>query len=112
MSHRVTTQTEIKDKELAIAALHQANCAFTERGNELTITSGPLKNATLNLATGRIEGDTDFGHKNNNDSLGFLKRFYAEAKVKQECAIQGITIEERTVEKDGTIKLLCQGHFA
>lgn len=112
MSHRVTTQTEIKDKALAIQALKHANMAFQEYNNTLTVSSGPMAGASIDLSTGQVTGDTDRGHKNNDDSLGLLKRYYAEAKIRQECAIQGITIEDRIVEKDGRIRLVCQGHFA
>lgn len=112
MSHRVTTQTEIKDKALAIQALKQANMAYSESGSTLHITTGPIADAMINLTTGEVSGDTDRGHKRGDDGLGILKRFYAEAKVQQECALQGIVIEERIVEKDGRIRLKCQGHFA
>jgi len=112
MSHRVTTQTEIKDQALAIQALKAAKMDFTQSGSTIRITSGPIAGASINLTTGDVEGDTDQGHRRSDNSLGLLKRHYAEAKIQQECRIQGITIESRTVEKDGRIRLRCQGHFA
>jgi hypothetical protein len=112
MSHRVTTQTEIRDKALAVQALQEADMSFSEASEStLRINSGPIAGAVINLTTGEVTGDTD-RHNRGNDSLGLLKRFYAEAKIKQECRIQGITIEKRIVEKDGRIRLSCQGHFA
>lgn len=112
MSHRVITQTEIKDKALAIQALKQANMAFTDHGNTLHITSGSIAGAVVDLTTGEITGDTDRGHRRDDNGLGVLKRYYAEAKVREQCTLQGITIEERIVEKNGAIRLRCQGHFA
>ena len=112
MSHRVTTQTEIKDKALALQALKQAGFKYDEMGTSIHVTSGPMAGATLDLTSGQVTGDTDQGHNRGNDSLGLLKRHYAEAKIRQECALQGISIDERVVEKDGRIRLKCQGHFA
>lgn len=112
MSHRVTTQTQIKDRALAISALKAAGMAFTEQGSSINITGGPIAGAQIDLSSGMITGDTDRGHRNSNDNLGVLKRHYAEAKIRQELQIQGVTIEERIVEKNGSIRLRCQGHFA
>lgn len=112
MSHRVTTQTEIKDKALAIEALKASGASYVDRGQTIDVTSGPMNGATIDLRTGSIGGSWDVGLRNNNDSIGFLKRFYAEAKIKQECHLQGIIIESREMQKDGTIKLVCQGSFA
>lgn len=112
MSHRVTTQTEIKDKTLAIQALKDAKMAFSDMGDSLSITSGPIAGATVDLKSGVIHGDSDRGHRGGNDGLGVLKRYYAEAKVKQECALQGVTMHNRIVEKDGSIRIRCSGHFA
>ncbi len=110
MSHRVTTKTEIKDKGLAINALKAAGFGYEDLGSSLRITSGPARNATLDLKTGEILGDTDYSHQNNDDSLGILKRYYAEAKYRQECQIQGYTIESREEMKDGRIVLTCYGN--
>lgn len=112
MSHRVTTQTEIKDKTIALAALKASGASFVDRGQTIEVTSGPMNGATIDLRTGSIGGSYDVGLRNTNDSIGYLKRFYAEEKVKAECHLQGIVIESREVQKDGSIKLTCQGHFA
>ena len=105
MSHRVTTETEIKDKALATAALKTAGISYQESGQTIRFTSGPLANATLDLSTGRISGDTDYGH--SPAKLAELKMFYGEAKYKLECNRNGIMVESRTVNKAGEIELLC-----
>ena len=105
MSHRVTTETEIKDKALAIQAIKKAGLSYTEAGSTIRFTSGVLANATLDLNTGRITGDTDYGHSANK--VGDLKMFYGEAKYLFECARNGIMIESRTLNKAGEIELIC-----
>ena len=105
MSHRVTTSTEIKDKALAMQAAKAAGIGVVDDGSYLRFTSGALLNATLDLRTGTISGDTDYGH--TSEKLGVLKMHYSEAKYKLECARQGIMIEERTVNKDGHVELIC-----
>ena len=111
MSHRVTTRTEIRDKSLAIQALKSAGLSFIDRTNSLEVTSGPMMGATIDLRTGNIEGSFDVGLRDSNNSLGFLKRHYAEAKIMQEFMIRGIAVESREVLKDGSIRLICQGDF-
>lgn len=105
MSHRVTTQTEIKDKALAMQAAKAAGIGVVDDGNSLRFTGGALNHAVLDLRTGLISGDTDYGH--TADKLGLLKLHYSEAKYKLECARQGIMIETREVNKDGTVSLYC-----
>lgn len=105
MSHRVTTETEIKDKALAIAALKTAGISYVEQGNDvLRFTSGRMANASLDLRTGRITGDTDYGH--TQDGLGVLRQNYGEAKYRQECLKQGVSIESREVDREGNIILM------
>lgn len=105
MSHRVTTQTEIKDKALAMQAAKAAGVGVADDGSYLRFTSGPLTNAVLDLRTGTISGDTDFGH--TSEKLGILKMHYSEAKYKLECARQGIMIESREMSKSGDVVLFC-----
>ena len=105
MSHRVTTETEIKDKALAISAIKTAGISYQESGQTIRFTSGPLANATLDLNSGRISGDTDYGH--SATKLGELRMFYGEAKYKLECNRNGIMVESRTINKAGEIELLC-----
>jgi hypothetical protein len=105
MSHRVTTRTEIKDKDLAKAALTQAGYAFSEHGSHLTITSGDLKNASINIDNGEISGDTDYRH--SESKFGALRQYYSEQKYKKELAKNGGYIESRAVDKNGDIILMC-----
>lgn len=107
MSKRVTTQTDIKDKGLAIAALTSAGLAFQEMGNTLRITSGPLANATIDLGSGLISGDTDFGHR--KESMGILRQHYSEAQFRKEATKAGVSIGQRLVEKQsGDVILKCR----
>jgi len=94
----------MKDKSLAIAAIKAAGLGYTEVGNTIRFNSGRMANATLDLTTGDISGDTDYGH--TQDVLGALRQNYGEAKFKQECNKQGIMIESRQVEKNGDIVLM------
>lgn len=106
MSHRVTTETEIKDKTLALQAAKTMGITAVENGKDsLRFTSGPLANSYLDLRTGRITGDTDYGH--SASSLGALTQAYGEAKYRQECLRQGISIESREIDREGRIVLMC-----
>lgn len=105
MSHRVTTQTEIKDKALAMAALKQAGFSYAERGDTLTITSGELSNASIDLRTGTVSGDTDYGHR--AERFGALRQFYSEASYKAGLNKNGGYVESREVDKNGDIILMC-----
>jgi len=105
MSHRVTTETEMTDRTLVKSACKQQGVNFTESGDTMHFTGGPLNGATLNLKTGQITGDTDYGH--SRASLGALKQAYGEAKYLFECQKQGIQVESRTVDtKTGDIILM------
>lgn len=106
MSHRVTVNTEIKDRALALDALKAAGVSYREQGDFLHLTGGDYNNATINLKTGQISGDTDWGH--NSGKLGLLRQHYGEAKFRQEAFRQGITISNRTVDKDGNVVLTCR----
>jgi len=106
MSHRVTTETEMKDRELVKAACKAQGVSFSDSaGNTIHFTGGKLQGASLDLKTGRISGDTDYGH--NAKTLGALRQAYGEAKYRFECARQGIQIESREVDKAGNIVLIC-----
>lgn len=106
MSKRITTETEIKDMEIAQKALRDAGMTFKADGSYIHITSGALANATINLTTGLVEGDSDFKH--TKSSLGILRQHYAEAKLVHELAKQGGYVESRNVNKEGEIELIYQ----
>lgn len=110
MSHRVTTETEIKDKaclDKALKAFNKAGAAgkgleYTQKGNILTFTSGKLKNATLDLSTGQMAGDTD---NQSEADLGSLRQVYALEKVKADIVRRGGSVKSVITAKDGTIKV-------
>jgi hypothetical protein len=101
MSRRISTQTEIKDKDLAIAALNQAGIMHEVIGNTIRMNSGFMANATLDLNTGTVTGDSDFGH-----NFGLLRQYYSEAKVRAEYLKSGAVIDERQNDVEGNIILL------
>jgi hypothetical protein len=103
MSRRITTKTEMTDKGLAIQALKEAKITHEVHDNVIVMTSGALDNASLDLRTGTITGDTDYGH--SADSLGLLRQFYAEAKVKAEYLRNGTIIDSREINTEGDIVL-------
>ncbi len=107
MSKRITTKTDIKDKGYAITALKNAGLAYEEMGSTmLRITSGALANATIDLTSGVITGDTDFGHR--RETLGMLRQGYAEIRVRAEAAKEGAQIKQRIQAKDGSVILKCR----
>jgi hypothetical protein len=104
MSHRITTRTKIKDKKLAIQALKQAGWSYNESGSTLRITDGPMRSSAIDLSTGDIRGDTD---QHSRNQLGALRKYYGEAKYRQECIKRGALVESREVIKNGDIRLIC-----
>jgi hypothetical protein len=107
MSKRITTKTDMKDKAFAIQALKNAGLAYEEMGNTtLRITSGALAHATIDLTTGNITGDSDFGHR--SEVLGSVRKHYSEVKFRHEAAREGVQIKSRQEHKDGSIRLVCR----
>jgi len=104
MSRRITTKTEIKDKDLAGQALKTLGYDYRTNGDTITITSGPLSHATINLKTGDTNSDSDYGH--GDDSFGILKQHYMEAFLRKEYLRTGIRIEERNMVGQ-TIRMVC-----
>jgi hypothetical protein len=104
MSRRITNKLNITDRDLAIEALQLANYTYRENGNTLYIDNGALRNARLNLTTGEMSGDSDFGH--TEEQFGLLRQYYAEAQVRSECLKSGVTIDERQTDSEGNIVLM------
>lgn len=94
------------DKALAIQALNQAGVRFEESGDQLYLKGGNYNNAVLNLSTGVITGDTDYGH--SGERFGLLRQAYTEVKFKSECAKTGVTITERQTDDEGNVILMFQ----
>lgn len=103
MSHRITTQTKVTDREIAEAALNKAGWAFRTSGNSISIQGGPLNRATIDLATGKISGDTDW---HSSDTLGSLNRYYGEAMVEKQVMESGGYIEGERIETEDSIILV------
>lgn len=104
MSRRVTNQSNMTEKDLVVQAATLANIQHTVVGDTVRFQSGELRNASLNLRTGVVSGDTDYGHSEN--SLGLLRAYYQEAQVRREFAKQGTVIDSREVEENGNIVLM------
>jgi hypothetical protein len=108
MSHRVTVQTEIKEKEHALSALKSQKIEYREQGDTIHLLSGDYSGSSINLKSGMItSGDTDY-HRVDAGKLGLLRQAYAEAKFKAEAFKQGIEISDRTLNRDGEIVLRCR----
>ena len=103
MSRRIETRTEITDKDLAIQALEQADVKYDVSGDYIYLRSGSFNNAQINLRTGVISGDSDFGH--TEAKFGVLRQYYTEAKVRDAFLKEGASIESRQVNDDGEIVL-------
>jgi hypothetical protein len=105
MGRRITTRTNITESTHAITALKNAGWVFTEEGASVLVRSGPLKGATIDLRTGRIDGNA--AHM-GRDHVGALRRDYGEAKFRVEAAREGVQIIGRSVDKCGDIRLKCR----
>ena len=107
MSHRVTTRTDIKDKTIAEKALRKAGWSYHSEGDTgISVTTGPMAGAFIDLRTGVVSGDTD--DRLNAKKLGALKKYYAEEVFMREAVQrQGHQIESRSVMKD-RIRLVVQ----
>lgn len=105
MSRRITTKTSITDKDLAEQALKQAGIQYQDQGTSIRFTSGEMANATLDLTTGTISGDSDFGHTKER-LVGLLRQHYSEAQVKREYAKLGAVIDERQIDNQGNVVLM------
>jgi len=101
MSHRVTTETEMTDANLVATVLRAAGIEFTMQKKNVLISEGDAT-AILNLKTGRLTYSTG----PVPEKLGLLKQLYAEATYRAACMREGVTIESRTVDKNGDIILM------
>jgi hypothetical protein len=107
MSHRLTIETKITDREAARAALKQANIQFEERGDTIYLKTGAYRDTEINLKTGLItSGDVDFNRGIDQGQLGLLRQFYTEAKLKAEFQREGVQILERTEEVQNGEKVI------
>lgn len=102
MSHRLTVETKITDREAATDALRANKITFRENGPVITLQTQPYNGTTIDLRTGVVEsGDVDFarnsdGSRVSHAQIGILRQWYAEAKYRLESAKEGVTILDRT----------------
>ena len=112
MSHRLTIETQITDREAAKTAIKKMGLSFDERGNTLILKGGNYNDTQINLVNGRVtSGDTDYNRGIDQSKLGLLRQHYAEAKYRQECHKEGVEILDRQeVIENGqnVIVLRCQ----
>jgi hypothetical protein len=94
----------MKDKELASQALNMAGIVFEVHDNLITMTSKSWRQAQLDLGTGVITGDSDFGH--SSEQLGLLRQYYGEASARLDCLKAATIIDERLMNVEGDIILM------
>ena len=108
MSHRVTVQSEMKEREFVLAALRQKKVDFKESGNIIAL-QGDYNGASINLTNGMItSGDVDRYQNTDAGKLGLLRQAYAEEKAKAVLFKEGHALNERVVEKNGDVVLFCR----
>lgn len=108
MSHRVTVETNMTDRVLALKTLDAENIQYRETGDRVSLLSGDFAGSELNLTTGKlVSGDVDY-HKVDQSKMGLLRQAYAEQKYRAEAFKEGVSIESRTVDKDGVVRLKCR----
>lgn len=105
MSHVITTNTEITKAEPAKAALEENGWDYQELDSRIQVRSGPLGGATIDLATGKIHGDTDY---HDNKKLNALNAPYAKHMVMQDIQGRGGVIESNEVMSDGNLRIVAQ----
>lgn len=108
MSHRVTVQTEIKEKAHAISALKSNKIEHREQGDTIHLLGAGYEGSSINLRTGQItSGDTDY-HSVDSGKLGLLRQAYSEAKFRAEAFKEGVEISDKSFNKNGDIVLHCR----
>lgn len=110
MSRRISISTKITNKAAAEAALKAQGWGYNVSGESISITSGPMSRASINLKTGEVAGDTDV-HTDRygaQGSLGSLNRSYAEQLIRAEVASKGGYIEA-CEEVKGKLRIVAAG---
>jgi hypothetical protein len=98
MSKRTEVKTTMTDKRFVIEAFKREGLQYEEMSDTvLRITSGTLEHATLDLTTGILTGDSDYGHRPS--SIGKLNRHYSEALARFRAMRNGAQIQSCKEEK-------------
>lgn len=105
MSKRVTTDTEIKDRSIALDAFKSCGLHFQETSPTTFEIRAGRSVGMLDLRTGQIVGDDMSFQKKDFEAL---KQHYAEEKYVWELRQQGATIHSREVNEQGDIVLMYQ----
>lgn len=105
MSHRVTTETKIRDRNAATVAMKAAGVLFKDLGNDTFEVKSGRTGGVLDLKTGTITGDTDRWSEKDFDGL---KQSYAEETLTVELRRQGASIQSRQVDNEGNIVIMYQ----
>jgi len=105
MSKRVTTQTEIKDRGIALEAFKASGTHFHEMSPDTFEVRAGRSRGVLDLRTGQIEGDDMSFRKADFETLS---QHYGEQKYMEELRRTGASVHSREVDKDGNIILVFQ----
>lgn len=105
MSKKVTTQTEITDRSICLEAFKSAGLNFREVTEHTFEVRMAHSVGTLDLRTGKIEGD-DMSFRNVD--FDTLKQHYAEKKYVWELRKRGASIHNREIDKEGNIVIQYQ----
>ena len=109
MSHRVTVQSDMKDRDLVVATLKAQKIEFREKGQNIDLVSGGYEGASINLTNGTItSGDVDHYRNTDSGKLGLLRQAYAETKFRAVAFKEGHIIGERIEEKNGDVTVFCR----
>jgi hypothetical protein len=106
MSHRVTVQTEIKNKALAVAAMKKLGWTHVDEGSRLKVTGGPAfttyVSTYVDLQTGAVEGDTMRSHELNR-----IKQAYSLETAIHNIKRRGDLINKQENRAGGVVRLYC-----
>ncbi len=107
MSHRVDFKSDITDADLLKKTLVRLRIPeYRVVGKVFSFTGGPYGGATIDLSTGLISGDSDWIH----DKLKLIHQVYSEEQVLEKIRLQGASIENRSVNEEGSVIILCRLH--
>jgi len=105
MSKRVTTQSLMTNKDILAQAVEACGAASRTYSNTSVEIRIGRSVGTLDLKSGKIEGDDMSFNESDFDAL---KQSYAERAYNFELLNRGGTVHDRTVLQNGDIVFLCQ----
>lgn len=112
MSHRITYESKITDRDLALKALDSLGMTYQESGDSIIVTSGVLNRAILHPKVGKIDTDSD---DHSSEDLNKLKIAYTEMQARREYSRNGVSVVSRQVVTyqgiEGVVLLKCRRAF-